>query len=261
MIKNKIDGKMYIGQTKLKPEKRFSQHCAIASNTKRNLKLYNAMRKYGIDNFEFSILENDIDEDHLDEREMYFINKYNTLSNGYNHTAGGGGVRGYHHNEESRKKMGIAISNAMWKINTPERTAKIIAAQKGRMFTDEHRKHISEACMGKRFGENNPFYGKHHSDDTKLKMSQSSIKYDVQQFDSDGILMQTFNSVRDAAQFCIDSNYTDAKLSSVMYRIYYTCMGKQNHAYNYIWKYVEKDVTTNCNVDNESPHEAQDNLK
>ncbi len=137
--------------------------------------------------------------------------------------------------------MGIAISNSMWKINTPERTSKIIAAQKGRNFTEEHRRHISEACKGKRCGEDNPFYGKHHTEATKSIYSQCNTKYAVQQIDLvTGNVLNIFKNVPQAALYCQRQHYTEAKLSSIMYRLYYTCVGKQKHAYQFGWKYVKR---------------------
>lgn len=240
MIKNKITEEMYVGQTKYTAESRYKGHIAVALNTNRNLKLYNSMRKYGIDNFELIVLERDVKDEDLDTLEIYYISKYDTFNNGYNYTKGGGGIKGYHHSEETRKKMGIAIHNSMWKINTPERTAKIRAAQKGRKFTQEHRQHIKDS-IGDRFGKNNSFYGKRHSEYTKNKISDANTKYYVIQILDDNNIKK-FNSVKEAAQYCIDSGYTTAKLSSVMYRIYVTCIGKQKVCYNYKWKYEEKCI-------------------
>lgn len=234
---------MYVGQTIQGSEKRFKEHCMIAEHTKRNLHMYNSMRKYGIDNFEMTVLESDVDVCDLDEREMYYIEKYDTFKNGYNSTLGGGGMRGYHHSEETRKKMGEAISKSMWKINTPERTAKIIATQKGRKFSDEHKQHIREACVGKRLGRNNAFYGKSHTDETKRIISEANSKYSVCMIDATtDEVVHVFDSVRQAATFCIESTLTSAKLSSVMYRIYYTCNGSQRLCYNHRWKYMEKCI-------------------
>lgn len=260
MIKNKLDGTMYIGQTKYTSEKRFKQHVNKAKNTSRNLHLYNAMRKYGIENFELIVLESGLDENMLDERETYFIEKYDTLNNGYNYTSGGGGIRNYHHSEESRKKMSEKISAAMWKINTPERTAKIIAAQKGKKLTEDHKKHIKES-VGDRYGENNPFYGKHHSDKTKKKISDANIEYSVCQYDGDKLL-NIFDSVESASLYCIQSGYTGAKLSSVMYRIYYTCAGNQKVCYGYNWEYLEKCIDypeKGSSSEDEQPNEAPTN--
>lgn len=240
MIKNKIDGMMYVGQTKFTSTKRFRQHINKALNTTRNLHLYNAMRKYGIENFELIVLESDIDENMLDARESYYIEKYDTLNNGYNCTSGGGGMRNYHHSKETRKKMSIGISNSMWKINTPERAKKISDAQKGRKFTEEHKKHIKESIHD-RYGDGNPFYGKHHTDDTKHKISDANTKYRVVQKSGEDVL-NIFDSVTESAQYCIDSGLTSAKITSVMYRIYYTCVGNQKVCYGYNWEYLEKCI-------------------
>lgn len=215
----------------------------IAEHTKRNLHMYNSMRKYGIDNFELIVLETDVDVCDLDEREMFYISKYDTFNNGYNSTLGGCGMRGYHHSAETRKKMGAAISKSMWKINTPERTAKIIAAQKGRKFTDEHKQHIREACVGRRSGEKNSFYGKTHTDETKRIISNANHKYNVCMMNAETFeILNIFDSVKQAAKFCIESKLTCAKLSSVMYRIYYTCDGNQQLCYSYRWKYMKKCI-------------------
>lgn len=241
LITNLKNGKQYVGQTKRSVSERYAEHIQEALNTKRNLHLYNSIRKYGVENFRLDILEDNVDEEDLDRLEIYYIGLFDTFHNGYNNTVGGGGVRGYHHNKETRLKIGKSVSENMWKINTPERTAKIIAKQKGRKFTEEHKKKISIACKGKRTGSDNSFYGKHHTTNSKKKMHDSSVKYYVQQIDFDTEeVLNTFSCVEEAGKYCVDNNYTSAKLSSVMFRIYYTCVGKQRHAYGFKWKYIER---------------------
>ena len=240
MIRNKLNNKMYVGQTIFDAEKRYKQHIDMALHKKDNKELYNSMRKHGVENFELIILETGVSVEQLDEREVYYIEKFDTYNNGYNYTKGGGGIRGYHHSEETRRKMGIAISNSMWKINTPERTAKISATQKGRKFTEEHKRHIAESVHD-REGAGNPFYGKKHTDETKQKISDKNTRYDVIQSDASGIL-NVFDSVRDAACYCIETGLTSAKLSSAMYRIYTTCIGNQKQCYGFFWKYKEKCI-------------------
>lgn len=87
---NMFNGKRYIGQTN-NIERRKREHFSMAFNEKAkcyNYPLYRAFRKYGYENFVHVILE---ETDYLDEREIYYINKYNTISpkNGYNIHAGG----------------------------------------------------------------------------------------------------------------------------------------------------------------------------
>lgn len=95
---NKINGKIYIGQTN-DIRKRKNGHKSAAYNLKSkdyNAPFHNAIRKYGIDNFSFEILEaisdNEI-QNYVDEREKYYIEKYQSLIsfNGYNVSQGGQG--------------------------------------------------------------------------------------------------------------------------------------------------------------------------
>lgn len=56
------------------------------------------MNKYGIDKFEITLLE-ESDDNLLEQREVYWIEKLNTYgSNGYNATKGGDGKLLYNHN-------------------------------------------------------------------------------------------------------------------------------------------------------------------
>lgn len=69
--------------------------------------LYNAIRKYGKDSFSISILEDDIPQELLDEKEIYYIDKYSTFREGYNNTVGGGGTKHYKHTKLSSIKYRI----------------------------------------------------------------------------------------------------------------------------------------------------------
>ena len=91
---NKINGHMYIGLSK-DPEKRFKRHLSSSFNEKDrdyNLPIHKAIRKYGIENFEFNILEDNLkDEKEMKEREIYWISFFNTYEDKkhYNATPGG----------------------------------------------------------------------------------------------------------------------------------------------------------------------------
>lgn len=87
-ITNKVNGKSYIGQTRYTIEFRWRQHL----HKKDNTYFHNAIRKYGADNFIVEKLEECNIED-LNEREIYYIAKYNTFKDGYNLTIGGDGNR------------------------------------------------------------------------------------------------------------------------------------------------------------------------
>jgi len=95
LITNTLNGKLYIGQSKNIPE-RWKSHKSTAHNKKQKTykyQLYREIRLYGIGAFKFSILE-ECGVSILDQREIFWISKYNTFLNPshYNKTAGGKNV-------------------------------------------------------------------------------------------------------------------------------------------------------------------------
>lgn len=92
IIKNNRNKKVYIGQTTESLKERYCHHLsACEMEEKRNLKLYTAMKEIGKDNFYCEILEQNIPENLLNDREEYYIEKYNSFYDGYNGTKGGKG--------------------------------------------------------------------------------------------------------------------------------------------------------------------------
>lgn len=92
-ITNKINNKCYIGQTIKSAEYRWKEHQAHAFGTHKNdvnKTLYKAIRKYGLENFTFEVLQDNIETyEELDKAEIYWINFYNSFVKGYNETFGG----------------------------------------------------------------------------------------------------------------------------------------------------------------------------
>lgn len=89
-IYNDINDKVYIGQTSLTIEERFSSHIkksrtAVGQKTH----LYRAFNKYGIEHFFIEAIE---ETENLSEREQFWIKHYDSYNNGYNSTLGGEGV-------------------------------------------------------------------------------------------------------------------------------------------------------------------------
>ena len=90
-IKNKINGKIYVGKTLGLPEHRWKEHIHDYSREEyRDRPLYRAFAKYGVENFEFSVIEQCSDLD-VNDREVYWIEHYGSFKNGYNATFGGDG--------------------------------------------------------------------------------------------------------------------------------------------------------------------------
>lgn len=84
-----INHKYYIGQS-TDIHRRWINHKSAYNNEDNNCYLYKAMRKYGFENFNFSVIEI-CSKELLNEREMYWINFYNSNDSnfGYNLTPGG----------------------------------------------------------------------------------------------------------------------------------------------------------------------------
>lgn len=89
IIKNTINNKVYIGQTIQSIERRFNKHKSDYNLKKYDTKLTRAFNKYGIENFYIELLEENIEESLLDEKEIFWIKKYDSYNNGYNSTLGG----------------------------------------------------------------------------------------------------------------------------------------------------------------------------
>lgn len=90
IIKNKLNGKVYIGQTIQNPKDRWYRHCAKSNISKNeaNMHIKRAILKYGKENFSFEVIETCLKEQ-LNEREIYWINYYDSYNKGYNNTLGG----------------------------------------------------------------------------------------------------------------------------------------------------------------------------
>jgi len=178
---NNVNKKCYIGQTKFNIEIRKKQH---SSN---GFLLHNAIRKYGIDAFEWEVIDDTCQsKEELDEMEYHYIKQYHSHISeyGYNMTWGGDGIHGYKHTEKSKKKMSESLKGRLSGKNNPmygkigklhpnfgkklskETKKKLSESLKGKKHTKKTRKKMSESHKGK----NNINYGKtgdkHHSSKT-----------------------------------------------------------------------------------------------
>ena len=100
-IKNKINNKRYIGQS-INIENRLVSH----KRNEKSILLVRAFEKYGLENFDFFVLE-ECSQEKLDDRERFYIKlfKSNDLDFGYNLTEGGEhGIRGPLSKESLAKK-------------------------------------------------------------------------------------------------------------------------------------------------------------
>jgi group I intron endonuclease len=86
-IVNKINNHAYIGMTKQSLEKRFSQHKNCANNLKKKTIFYDAMRSYGVNNFEIFLISTFIDKTSCEKAEIQSIKEIGY----YNMAKGGNG--------------------------------------------------------------------------------------------------------------------------------------------------------------------------
>ena len=82
-ITNKVNGKVYIGQTSETLQKRFSRHMGYQA-LEHDTKFYRAVRKYGKDNFTIEQIDTAKTQKELDEKEVKWIKYYNSVEEGYN---------------------------------------------------------------------------------------------------------------------------------------------------------------------------------
>lgn len=85
---NKINNKMYIGITSTKPQKRWGEN---GSGYKGCIKFYNAINKYGWDNFDHEIFASNLTFEEACSMQKLLISKLDTINNGYNVKEGGNG--------------------------------------------------------------------------------------------------------------------------------------------------------------------------
>ena len=88
IIRNDVNDKVYIGQTEQEIEQRLKEHKQRVPY--RDNKLYVAMREIGKSHFSIYPLERNVAESELNEKEYFYIKKFDSIAKGYNGQSGGG---------------------------------------------------------------------------------------------------------------------------------------------------------------------------
>lgn len=176
-ITNKMNGKIYIGQTMHGFDKIYNNDIC---NNSHNIHLKSSIIKYGINSFEFiKVFDVAFSQKELDIKEDIWINFYNSLDSnfGYNKRTGGNGGKLC---KESRLKISKSNKgkfkgekNPQWgrrgelspnwgKKHSLETRMKLSKARKNISYTEEAKLKMSESHKGKKFSE-----------ETKKKMSEA----------------------------------------------------------------------------------------
>lgn len=171
---NKVNGKIYIGQTIQSLNRRIQKHIRRSLGKKDNLYFHSAIRKYNKENFIWEIIAECNSLEELNKVEIDMIEKYNTFENGYNLTAGGNGIAKFNHTKEAKKKMSESKKgekNPNYnKPPTEETKKKMSKAHEGSILSEETKKKIGESLKG-----NCNMRGKHPTEETKKKMSKARM--------------------------------------------------------------------------------------
>lgn len=151
LITNTINGKKYVGKTTLSIEDRFKRHQYVSKRD--STYLYAAMRKYGVENFTISLLEEVHDASILSSKEMIWISNINPE---YNMTKGGDGgdtsssKRYKEYMKSHSEKMSGANNPFYGKKHNDETKRKISEKKTGTILTEETKQKISVANLGKK---------------------------------------------------------------------------------------------------------------
>ena len=221
-ITNIKNNKKYIGMSQ-EVKTRLHKHLwALRKGTHDNKKLQNAFNKYGEESFKTEILETFETKNRMEglQKEKFYIDKYDSYKKGYNMSNGFDGSTLYKWTEEQTSKM----KNFM----------KGNSYGKGVKRTEEHKKIISKTHKGKNVSketrekfikELNPFYGKHHSEETLKKISDKVIKKRV-------MCIETGNIYGSIVECSKEMKIDRSNISKV-------CKGKQSNIKGYTFKYVD----------------------
>jgi group I intron endonuclease len=239
-VTNLVNDKRYIGKS-VDFKNRLYNHL---SNARKNsgYALHNAIRKYGLENFNWTIIDEAYSEDELNDKEIFWIDYYKSFRDfglGYNLTLGGDGGK---LSEETKRKIGIANGgeNSSWfgKNHSEETKKKIGMGQIGKKYSEEAKRRISESRK-KYVGENHPMYGRTHSEESKTKMKESHANFKggnhpqakpVVQLTVDGVFIDKFPSALEGAISIGKKNGCNIRAC---------CQGVSKTAFGYKWMYEE----------------------
>lgn len=226
---NKVNGKIYIGQTKSENLNR--RWNTDGSGYKTNTHFWNAIQKYGWDNFNHVVLIEDLSLEEANLIEEELIKKYDSTNpkKGYNLRFGG--------------------NNSSFSEETINKFKEIRkGTQRGELNNFYGKRHSEETKQKLRENHlNRPAYfkGHKHSTDSKKKISESkkgiplsdrtSNAKSVVQYSNENDCIKVWTCIMDAVRFFGGSTTS---------HIVACCKGKRNKAFGYKWRYLtdEKEV-------------------
>lgn len=231
-IENLINHKNYIGQS-VDIYDRWAEHKWELNNGKHNNQhLLSSWRKYGADNFEFTIIEQ-CDENELNEREIYWIEYYDSYLNGYNQTKGGDGCFGKIWTEKERERKSRAIlqisldgKNLKRFININD-AAKKTGINRRQIWNCANKHIVASTDHATKSAGGYIWIYEDEIDNFDLSWYKNNIPYySVYQYDLNWNLVKKWPSAESVKKV----GYEPTVIRSV-------CQGKFMTAYGYLWSY------------------------
>jgi len=164
MIKNKVNDKKYIGQTTDKKGYRAGLTLKQIKD-KYNSYLFNSFAKHGKDNFVIKIIDSGKNQNELNQKEEFYIQKYKTLDRNFGFNLKHGGSKGKL-TEETKKKISEANKGRELSEETKK---KLSESLKGRIISEETKKKISETILKRKKRD-----GYVNSLETRRKLSEAN---------------------------------------------------------------------------------------
>ena len=211
---NRINRKQYIGITKQDPQNRWGND---GINYKTCPRFWNAICKYGWDNFEHIILGTDLSKSVARKMEKDLIKEFKTQDKEYGYNILEGGQCG-ELPKEVREKMSMSMKgnkNGLGHPCSEEKKKKISDAQKGKKLSEEHKRAISLAKTGKSH--------KSLSEEARKKISNSHKKNKIYCLETDTV----YESIQECSR----------QLNVLATNICKCCKGKINSTGGYHFSY------------------------
>lgn len=226
---NQVNHKVYIGQTINLNARRVS-HINKAKTVKN--KFYNAVRKYGWEGFDYSVIAQIEAEDIkelstlLDTLEEQYIEQYDSFHNGYNSTTGG-------HSCREKQMPESFIEYCKNRTYSDETREKMSEAAHNRVYSSETREKLSKAAKKRSFAKYREIYA-----EKMLKNRKEALSKPVLQINKEGKVINEFPSIREAVSFIITHLAPDRKEMGIWKGLYRHFIGetKKRLYYGFEWK-------------------------
>lgn len=218
---NKINGKRYFGITKQQPEKRWGRN----GRNYKNQAFYNAIQKYGWDNFEHIILFTNVSKEFAENKEIELISEFKTFNCDYGYNLALGGDCG---TAEYLKKPIIEYNATDYSVSN--RYSGISDAERITGLTN-----INLCCSKKHniYRIGNRIFRYEDSPLTQEEIEWYKRKFPkIYQYDFDGNLLNIFNFINDAQDWLMANGKTKNKRG----KISTVCSGKATSYCGYIWR-------------------------